>query len=79
MAPMPDPGPLWLYDEKGRLADPAEWQQQVMLGLFDILDDASEAGFPAHLVEELNRVRLHFMDKFEERFPGYGKGRALWR
>jgi transposase len=26
-----------------------------------------------------NRLRLQFTDEFERRFPGYGKGRALWK
>lgn len=67
------------YDELGRLADPAEWQQQVMLGLYDILADAGEAEFAGELLDDLNRVRLRFMDAFEDRFPNYGKGRAVWR
>jgi hypothetical protein len=78
--PMPEKVlPTWPYDENGRLADPAEWQQQFMLGLHDLWSDAAEAGFPDELVDELNQLRLRFMDEFEKRFPGYGKGRAVWR
>lgn len=59
--------------------DPAERMQQVMLALFDLLDEAGQADFPDALIGELNGVRLRFMDEFERRYPGYGKGRALWR
>jgi hypothetical protein len=66
-------------DEYGVPSDPAERMQQVMLGLFDLLDEAREADFPDTLIGELNNVRLRLMDEFERRYPGYGKGRALWR
>ena len=80
LTPMPEQAvPTWPYDAKGRLADPAEWQQQFMLGLHDLWSDAAEAAFPGDLVDELNQLRLRFMDEFEKRFPGYGKGRAVWR
>ena len=59
--------------------DPAERMQQVMLGLFDLLDEAGQAEFPEALGGELNSVRLRFMDEFERCYPGYGKGRAVWR
>lgn len=78
--PVTEQGALtWPYDENGRLADPAEWQQQFMLGLHDLWSDAAEADFPRELIDELNQLRLRFMDEFERRFPGYGKGRAVWR
>lgn len=66
-------------DEYGVPIEPVERMQQVMLGLFDLLDEAGLAEFPADLIGELNLVRLKFMDEFEARFPGYGKGRATWR
>ena len=66
-------------DEYGVPIEPAERMQQVMLGLFDLLDEAGLAEFPADLIGELNLVRLKFMDEFEARFPGYGKGSATWR
>ncbi|PAX06292.1 hypothetical protein [Sphingomonas lenta] len=66
-------------DEYGVPTDPAERMQQVMLGLFDLLDEAKEADFSDTLVSDLNGVRLRFMDEFERRYPGYGKGRAIWR
>lgn len=65
-------------DELGVPMDPAERMQQVMLGLFDLLDEAVEADFDPELVDALNTVRLRFMDEFKRRFPGYGKGRAIW-
>ncbi len=66
-------------DKYGFPVEPAERMQQVMLGLHDLLDEAGMADFPAELIAELNSVRLKFMDEFETRFPGYGKGRAVWR
>ena len=66
-------------DEYGFPVEPAERMQQVMLGLYDLLDEAGMADFPPELIGELNQVRLKFMDEFEQRFPGYGKGRATWR
>lgn len=66
-------------DEYGFPVGPAERMQQVMLRLFDLMDEAGMAGFPAELIGELNTIRLKFIDEFETRFPGYGKGRAIWR
>lgn len=66
-------------DEYGFPVDPAERMQQGMLGLYDLMDEAGMADFLAEIIGELNIVRLKFMDEFEARFPGYGKGRAVWR
>jgi hypothetical protein len=66
-------------DEYGRPIDPAERMQQVMLGLYDLREEAGQADFPSELLGEFNQLRLRFMDEFERRFPGYGKGRAVWR
>lgn len=66
-------------DEYGFPVEPAERMQQVMLGLFDLMDEAGMANFPADLIGQLNLVRLKFMDEFEGRFPCYGKGRATSR
>ena len=48
-----------------------------MLGLFDLLDEAGQAGFREALIGELDMVRRRFLDEFENRYPGYGKGRAV--
>ena len=66
-------------DQYGVPVDPAERMQQVMLALFDVMDEADLADFPPELLDELNHVRLHFLDEFEHRYPGYGKGRAVSR
>ena len=66
-------------DKYGFPVEPAERMQQVMLGLFDLIDEAGMANFPTELIGKLNLMRLKFMDEFEARFPGYGKGRAVWR
>lgn len=66
-------------DELGVPVDPAERMQQVMLGLYDLLDDACEADFPVALLNDLDALRSRFLDEFERRYPGYGQGRAVWR
>ena len=66
-------------DPYGVPTDAAERMQQVMLGLFDLLDEAGQADFSPALLGDLNALRLRFMDEFERKFPSYGKGRALWR
>ena len=66
-------------DIYGRLKDPAEASQEFMLGLHDLLDEAHLAGFSPDLIARLREVRLLFVDQFEARFPGFGKGRAVWR
>ncbi|KQN28664.1 hypothetical protein ASE88_06380 [Sphingomonas sp. Leaf38] len=66
-------------DAYGVPVDPAERMQQVMLGLFDLIDEAGQAAFPEDLIGELDLVRRRFMDLFEDGYPGYGKGRAIWR
>lgn len=66
-------------DEFGRPVDLAEAQQQVMLGLYDIQFEAGVSDFSPELIALLKEVRVKFMDEFERRFPGYGKGRAVWR
>jgi len=66
-------------DTYGVPVEPAERMQQVMLQLFDLLDEAGQAGFDADLIAALESVRLRFLDQFERRYPGYGKGRAICR
>jgi hypothetical protein len=66
-------------DKWGFPVDPAERMQQVMLALYDLSDEARMGDFPGDLLTELNQLRLKFMDEFGRRFPGYGKGRAVWR
>lgn len=66
-------------DIYGVPVEPAERMQQVMLRLFDIIDDADQADFSSELLNELNEVRLRFLDEFEPRHPGYGTGRAVSR
>jgi hypothetical protein len=66
-------------DEMGHIADPAERYQQFMLGLHDMLADAGDYGYSEEACARLAEARLLFMDEFENRHPGYGKGRAVWR
>lgn len=64
-------------DAYGVPVNPAERMQQVMLGLYDLIDEAGQADFPEDLIGELDLVRRRFMDNFEDRYPGYGEGRAI--
>jgi hypothetical protein len=53
--------------------------QGVMLAFYDLVSDANVAGFPDELTQELEGLRLRFLDEFERVHPGYGKGRAVSR
>ncbi|UVO50284.1 hypothetical protein M0208_07025 [Sphingomonas sp. SUN019] len=66
-------------DEMGHIKDPAERYQVFMLGLYDMLADAGDYGYSPDACQMLDQARLAFMDEFEARHPGYGKGRAVWR
>jgi hypothetical protein len=66
-------------DPYGKLINPAEAQEEVMFRLFDLMDDAELAGFSPDLIVRLNEVRLLFLDQFEAKYPGFGKGRSVWR
>jgi hypothetical protein len=66
-------------DEMGHILDPAERYQQIMLRLHDLLADVVDYDYSPEACTRLNEARLMFMDEFEQRHPGYGKGRAVWR
>ena len=59
--------------------DSAEDYQQFMLGLFDLIADAGDGCYAPEGIRLLKDAREVFLKEFEERFPGYGKGRAVWR
>jgi hypothetical protein len=65
-------------DKYGRYIDPAEAYQHFMLGLFDVEEEARELGYSKEALARLNEARLMFMAEFKSKFPGYGKGRAIW-
>ncbi|WP_267381289.1 MULTISPECIES: hypothetical protein [unclassified Sphingomonas] len=65
-------------DEMGHILDPAERYQQIMLRLYDLLADTGDYGYSPDACARLNEARLMFMDEFQQRHPGYGKGRAIW-
>lgn len=65
-------------DIYGDLTDLSEACQEVMLGMFDLLDDMGLAGFPPELIERYNEVRRLFVHNFKTRYPGRGEGRAIW-
>jgi len=66
-------------DIYGRLTDPGEEYQEFMLRLFDLEAEMGDAGCSKTALARLHESRLMFMDEFEAKYPGYGKGRALWR
>jgi hypothetical protein len=49
-----------------------------MLGLYDIEEQACEIGCSKDAVARLHEARLMFLAEFKEKFPGHGKGRAIW-
>jgi hypothetical protein len=66
------------WDKYGCLIDPAEAYQQFMLGLFDMEAEAREADYSQEAIARLHEARLMFMGEFKNKFPGHGKGRAIW-
>jgi hypothetical protein len=65
-------------DQYGRLTDPGEAYQEFMLGLYDMEAEAQEAGYAKEACALLHEARLMFLVEFKNKFPGYGKGRAIW-
>jgi hypothetical protein len=65
-------------DKYGRYIDPAEAYQQFMLKLFDVEEEARELAYSKEALARLHEARLVFLAEFKEKFPGYGKGRAVW-
>jgi hypothetical protein len=49
-----------------------------MLGLFDVEEEARELGYSKEALARLHEARLLFIAEFKNKFPGYGKGRAIW-
>jgi hypothetical protein len=66
-------------DEMGHIKHPAERYQQFMLRIYDMAADAGDYGYSPEALKKLHEARLLFMEEFESRHPGYGKGRAVWR
>lgn len=54
------------HDDYGVPVDPAERMQQVMLGLYNLMNEAGQADFSHDLIGELDLVRRRFMDHFED-------------
>ena len=50
-----------------------------MLQIYDLWALAEKYGYSKEARGILNQARLSFMEEFEVRYPGFGKGRALWR
>ena len=66
-------------DKWGFPVDPAESMQQALLAFYDLVEAANMADFSSERLNDLSELRLKFVDEFEQHFPGYGKGRAVWR
>jgi hypothetical protein len=66
-------------DEFGgsRPDDPEDWQQ-FMLGMFDLIEEARSIEVSESALDLLEEARQHLLTEFERKFPGYGKGRAVW-
>ena len=62
----------------GRYVDPAEAYQQFMLRLFDVEEEARELDYSKEALICLHEARVMFLAEFKNKFPGYGKGRAIW-
>lgn len=58
--------------------DCAEDWQQFMLGMFDIMEEASNLTAAPEGIRLLGEAREVFKKEFARKFPGYGKGRAVW-
>ena len=54
-------------------------QQGVMLDFYDLVSGARVAEFPRELTDELENLRLRFLDEFQRQYPGRGEGRAISR
>jgi hypothetical protein len=65
-------------DKYGRFIDPGEAYQHLMLGLYDLEEEARELGCSKKAIADLHKARLMFMAEFKAKYPGYGKGRAVW-
>lgn len=57
--------------------DCAEDWQSFMLGMFDMIEEASNLGAAPEGIELLGQARDVFKQEFALRFPGHGKGRAV--
>jgi hypothetical protein len=66
-------------DPYGRLVDPGEQYQEFMLMMFDLQKDMEDSLICSKdALKHLQEVRLMFMADFQNKYPGYGKCRALW-
>lgn len=57
----------------------AEDYQQFMLGLHDLIAEAADLQARSDAIHMLADARLLFIEEFEAKHPGYGKGRAVAR
>ena len=57
----------------------AEDYQQFMLGLYDTIEAAGNLHACPDAIEMLKKARRMFLDDFEAKHPGYGRGRAICR
>ena len=66
-------------DESGaaRPDDPEDWQD-FMLGIFDLIATARDLEANEDAVDLLEDARRMLIVEFQRKFPGYGKGRAVW-
>ena len=58
--------------------DCAEDWQHFMLGKFDVMEEASNPKATSEAVRLLEEAREVVEEEFGRRFPGFGKGLAVW-
>ena len=69
-----------MADEYG-VPEPGNTQdyQQFMPRLYDLIAEAGDLQTRADAIQKLAEARLLFLEEFEQKHPGSGKGRAVWR
>lgn len=67
-------GELDIY---GHLIDPTERYEGFLHELYYLIATAGDYGYSREAVDLLRTARLRFLDEFEKRHPGVGKGEPI--
>ena len=66
-------------DVYGRIIDPVERHHDFLLAFHDLQKEMEDfSDFSGDALKRLEEVRVVFIAEFKGKFPGAGKGRALW-
>ena len=65
-------------DQYGTLVDPAEAYEEFLVGLHDILAETDHINAAPGAIAKLRETRSMFIADFKAKFPGRGRGRAVW-